>query len=699
MKTEHKASAPLLRYLRRGTLGVALALMTLLGAQAQIISDVVKWTRSVEDNSPTEKTIVLTATIKPNWHLYATDLPAGGPTPTHLLVDKISGAELVGKLTSDTKPIEKYDPNFEMNLRFFSGKVTFRQKIRITDPTKFAFEGAIRHMACDDERCLSPSNWDFSVQTKDLGKLAGAAPTATAESQAPQAPTPIMGEPSADSTTSAPDTLSAKQETAQGVVSDLWAPVIPELKAYGDKALNQAEGSLWMLLVGGFLGGLVALVTPCVWPMIPMTVSFFLKRSKDRKKGIRDAVLYGISIIVIYVALGLAVSGAFGASALNDLATNAYFNIAFFLLLVFFAVSFFGAFELVLPASWTSKMDQKADSASGLVSIFFMAFTLSLVSFSCTGPIIGTLLVQAATSSTGILAPAVGMLGFALALALPFTLFAIFPNLLQSMPKSGGWLNSVKVVLAFIELALALKFLSVADLAYGWHILDREVFLSLWIVIFTLLGLYLIGKIRFPHDTPQEKTPIPALFLAIVSFAFALYMVPGLVGAPLRAISAFSPPLSTQDLNLYKGEVHAQFSDYETGMAYAKQVGKPVMIDFSGYGCVNCRKMEASVWTDANVKATLDNDYVLITLMVDEKTALPEPIEVEEAGKKIKLRTVGDKWSYLQRMKFGANAQPFYVLLDNEGKPLASSYAYNEDVPAYIDFLKAGLAEYSARKK
>ena len=699
MKTEHKASAPLLRYLRRGTLGVALALMTLLGAQAQIISDVVKWTRSVEDNSPTEKTIVLTATIKPNWHLYATDLPAGGPTPTHLLVDKISGAELVGKLTSDTKPIEKYDPNFEMNLRFFSGKVTFRQKIRITDPTKFAFEGAIRHMACDDERCLSPSNWDFSVQTKDLGKLAGAAPTASAEPQAPQAPTPIMGEPSADSTTSAPDTLSANQETAQGGVSDLWAPVIPELKAYGDKALNQAEGSLWMLLVGGFLGGLVALVTPCVWPMIPMTVSFFLKRSKDRKKGIRDAVLYGISIIVIYVALGLAVSGAFGASALNDLATNAYFNIAFFLLLVFFAVSFFGAFELVLPASWTSKMDQKADSASGLVSIFFMAFTLSLVSFSCTGPIIGTLLVQAATSSTGILAPAVGMLGFALALALPFTLFAIFPNLLQSMPKSGGWLNSVKVVLAFIELALALKFLSVADLAYGWHILDREVFLSLWIVIFTLLGLYLIGKIRFPHDTPQEKTPIPALFLAIVSFAFALYMVPGLVGAPLRAISAFSPPLSTQDLNLYKGEVHAQFSDYETGMAYAKQVGKPVMIDFSGYGCVNCRKMEASVWTDANVKATLDNDYVLITLMVDEKTALPEPIEVEEAGKKIKLRTVGDKWSYLQRMKFGANAQPFYVLLDNEGKPLASSYAYNEDVPAYMEFLKAGLAEYSARKK
>ena len=699
MKTKHKPSRSLLRYLRRSALAVALAFMALTGAQAQILRDIVSWTRTVEDNSPTEKTIVLTASIKPNWHLYATELPAGGPTPTHLLVDKISGAELVGKLTSDAKPIEKYDPNFEMTLRFFSGKVSFRQKIRITDPKKFAFEGAIRHMACDDERCLTPSNWDFSVQAKDLGKLSEAAPAATTETPAPQDATPSVGEPSADSAASAPDTLSVDQGMAKDAVSDLWAPVIPELKAYGDKALTQADGSLWMLLVGGFLGGLVALVTPCVWPMIPMTVSFFLKRSKDRKKGIRDAILYGISIIVIYVALGLAVSAAFGASALNDLATNAYFNIAFFLLLVFFAISFFGAFELVLPASWTSKMDQKADSASGLVSIFFMAFTLSLVSFSCTGPIIGTLLVQAATSSSGILAPAIGMLGFALALALPFTLFAIFPNLLQSMPKSGGWLNSVKVVLAFIELALALKFLSVADLAYGWHILDREVFLSLWIVIFTLLGLYLIGKIRFPHDTPQEKTPIPALFLAIVSFAFALYMVPGLVGAPLRAISAFSPPLSTQDLNLYKGEVHAQFSDYETGMAYAKQVGKPVIIDFSGYGCVNCRKMEASVWTDANVKATLDNDYVLITLMVDEKTALPEPIEVEEAGKKVKLRTIGDKWSYLQRMKFGANAQPFYVLLDNEGKPLASSYAYNEDVPAYMDFLKSGLAEYTARKK
>ena len=392
-------------------------------------------------------------------------------------------------------------------------------------------------------------------------------------------------------------------------------------------------------------------------------------------------------------------SALFGADALNNLATNAYFNIFFFLLLVVFAASFFGAFEIVLPASWTTKMDQKADSATGLVSIFFMAFTLALVSFSCTGPIIGTLLVQAATSSSGFLAPAVGMFGFALALALPFTLFAIFPGLLQSMPKSGGWMNSVKVVLAFIELALALKFLSIADLAYGWHILDREVFLSLWIVIFILLGLYLLGKLRFPHDSPQEKTPIPALFLAIVSLSFAVYMMPGLIGAPLRAISAFAPPLKTQDLNLYKNEVHAQFDDYETGMAYARQVGKPVIIDFSGYGCVNCRKMEASVWIDAEVKKLLEQDYVLITLMVDDKKPLAEPMVVQEDGHEVKLRTIGDKWSYLQRVKFGANAQPFYVLLDHQGKPLAPSRAYDEDVPAYISFLKGGLSEFASRTK
>ena len=702
MNQQTRSFAPLrpsLSAVRRFVLGLSVLLLG-MGLNAQVIRDAVTWSRSVEDKSPTEKVLVFTATVKDPWHLYGTELPKGGPTPTHLLVDKIEGAELVGGLTSTQKPIEKYDPNFEMTLRFFSGKVTFRQKIRITDPKKFAFVGAIRYMACNDEQCLPPANWEFTVQPKELGKLGDAvAAKLTEETPATtEATTTSLGEPSADSVASV-DTLSvAPQDTAALASSDLWAPVIPELKAYGDKALNQAEGSLWMLLVGGFLGGLVALVTPCVWPMIPMTVSFFLKRSSDRKKGIRDALLYGIGIIVIYVSLGLIVSAVFGSDALNNLATNAIFNVAFFILLVIFAISFFGAFELVLPASWTAKMDAKADSASGFISIFFMAFTLALVSFSCTGPIIGTLLVQAATSSSGMLAPAVGMLGFALALALPFTLFAIFPNLLQSMPKSGGWMNSVKVVLAFIELALALKFLSIADLAYGWRILDREVFLSLWIVIAILLGLYLLGKIRFPHDAPQEKTPILALFLAIISFSFAVYMMPGLVGAPLRAISAFAPPLRTQDLNLYNGEVHAKFDDYDAGMAYARQVGKPVMIDFSGYGCVNCRKMEASVWIDPNVKHMLEEDYVLITLMVDEKAPLKEPIEIMENGEKVKLRTVGDKWSYFQRMKFGANAQPFYVLLDHQGKPLAPSYAFNEDVSAYLNFLKSGLSEFDKRK-
>lgn len=686
---------------RLGVLLLPLALLlTSLGAKAQIIRDAVSWSHSVEDKSPTEKVIVFSATIKGDWHLYGTDLPSGGPTPTSLIVDKIAGAQLVGKLTASKKPIEKHDPNFDMMLRFYSGQVSFRQTLRITDPKAFAFSGAIRYMVCNDEQCLPPTNWDFTIALKELGKVAAAPAAEQTEAKAEVAPTAEAAQPlTADSVQQAADSAAVAPAEPSDAASALWTPVVSELKAYGDRALSGADSGLLMLFFAGFVGGLVALVTPCVWPMIPMTVSFFLKRSKDRKKGIRDAAIYGLAIIVIYLVLGLSVSALFGADALNNLATNAYFNIFFFLLLVVFAASFFGAFEIVLPASWTTKMDQKADSATGLVSIFFMAFTLALVSFSCTGPIIGTLLVQAATSSSGFLAPAVGMFGFALALALPFTLFAIFPGLLQSMPKSGGWMNSVKVVLAFIELALALKFLSIADLAYGWHILDREVFLSLWIVIFILLGLYLLGKLRFPHDSPQEKTPIPALFLAIVSLSFAVYMMPGLIGAPLRAISAFAPPLKTQDLNLYKNEVHAQFDDYETGMAYARQVGKPVIIDFSGYGCVNCRKMEASVWIDAEVKKLLEQDYVLITLMVDDKKPLAEPMVVQEDGHEVKLRTIGDKWSYLQRVKFGANAQPFYVLLDHQGKPLAPSRAYDEDVPAYISFLKGGLSEFASRTK
>jgi thiol:disulfide interchange protein DsbD len=477
---------------------------------------------------------------------------------------------------------------------------------------------------------------------------------------------------------------------------ELWNPVIEEVKAYGAAGDTSDRSLLWIFL-GGFGGGLLALLTPCVWPMIPMTVSFFLKRNKKRGKAISEAMTYGLGIILIYVALGLLITGIFGASALNDLATSAIFNLIFFALLVVFAVSFFGAFEMVLPSSWTNKMDSKTDSTTGIISIFFMAFTLALVSFSCTGPIIGTLLVQAAGSGS-IVAPAVGMFGFALALAIPFSLFAIFPSWLESMPASGGWLNSVKVVLGFLELALALKFLSVADLAYGWGILDREVFLVLWIVIFALMGLYLLGKLKLPHDSDLRFVSVPRLFLAIVSFAFAVYMVPGLWGAPLKAISAFSPPLFTQDFSLYKGEVHAAFDDYEAGMEYARKNGKPVMIDFSGYGCVNCRKMEAAVWTDVRVKDLIENQYVLITLMVDDKTALPEVMEVTENGKTTRLKTVGDKWSYLQRHKFGTNSQPYYVLLDTAGNPIGPSYAYDENVPKYIEFLNKGIDNFKRTK-
>ena len=472
-----------------------------------------------------------------------------------------------------------------------------------------------------------------------------------------------------------------------------WENVEAELQVFSDEPDQQGR-SLLYIFIAGFIGGLIALVTPCVWPMIPMTVSFFLKQNKSKGKSIGTAMTYGASIIVIYVVLGLAVTAIFGASALNELATSALFNIIFFLLLVVFAISFMGGFELTLPASWTNKMDSKVDSTTGLLSIFFMAFTLVLVSFSCTGPIIGTLLVEAAATSNFI-SPAIGMFGFALALALPFSLFAMVPTMLKAMPKSGGWMNTVKVVLGFLELALALKFLSVADLAYGWRILDREVFVSLWIVIFALLGVYLLGKITFPHDDKVEKTGVTRFMLACISFAFAIYMLPGLWGAPLKSISAFSPPISTQDFSLYEGDVHAQVDDYEEGMNLAKQLGKPVLLDFSGYGCVNCRKMEAAVWTDPEVKATIDNDYVLITLMVDEKKALPEPIKVTEKDGTVRtLRTYGDKWSYLQRSKFGANAQPFHVLVDNDGKPLAPAFVYKEDVPGYKAFLKQGIDNY-----
>ena len=626
------------------------------------------------------------------------NIPDGGPAATTFSFDEIHGAVLDGGVTSSSRLIKKYDKQFEMELSWYEKQAVFIQKIKLTAPT-FSITGNVRAMACNDQSCLPPTTEEFTFTGK------GTPAEATKPESLQKENIKSTFEPEQKSGILKADTLMAARVVAvdsatvhtKNSENDLWTPVIDELNAFGENG-GTAERSLLIIFFLGFGGGLLALLTPCVWPMIPMTVSFFLKRTKDRKKSIRDAVMYGIAIIVIYVVLGLIITAIFGASALNNLATNAIFNIIFFALLVLFAISFFGAFELTLPASWTTKLDSKADATTGILSISFMAFTLVLVSFSCTGPIIGTLLVQAASMGE-IAGPAIGMLGFAVALSIPFSLFAIFPSMLKSMPKSGGWLNSVKVVLGFLELALALKFLSVADLAYGWHILDREVFVTLWIIIFTLLGFYLLGKIKFSHDSDIKYVSVPRLFMAIISFAFAIYMIPGLWGAPLKAISAFTPPLNTQDFNLYKDEVHAKFTDYDEGMAYAKKVNKPVMIDFSGFGCVNCRKMEAAVWTDPAVKAMIDNDYVLITLMVDDKTPLSEPVKIEEYGKMRTLRTVGDRWSYLQRSKFGANAQPFYVLLDTDGYPIAPPYSYNEDISAYLNFLKGGIETFENRIK
>ena len=677
-------------------MSLMLLLVCTVTCMAQM-QDPVHFKSELKQISGTEAEIVFTATIDDGWHVYSTDLPDGGPISATFNVDKIEGAELVGKLTPVGKEEDKFDQMFQMQVRFFEHNAQFVQKIKITGAT-FKIEGYMQYGACNDQNCLPPTDVNFSFTGKGDGKAAAAAPAPDANkdvaaSESNTAETEATAEVSAET-----DSVAASAATSVSGESDYWTPVIKELNAF-DEHTESSEASWLYIFFAGFLCGLIALFTPCVWPIIPMTVSFFLKRSGDKKKGIRDAWTYGASIVVIYVVLGLAITLIFGASALNSLSTNAIFNLFFFLLLVVFAASFFGAFEITLPSSWSTAVDSKAEKAGGLLSIFLMAFTLSLVSFSCTGPIIGFLLVEVSTTGS-IVAPAIGMLGFAIALALPFTLFAMFPSWLKSMPKSGGWMNVIKVVLGFIELAFALKFLSVADMAYGWRILDRETFLALWIALFGLLGVYLLGKIKFPHDDDEDKVSVPRFFLGLISIAFAIYMVPGLWGAPLKAISAFAPPSSTQDFNLYEAEeVHAQFTNYEEGMNYAKQVGKPVMVDFTGWGCVNCREMESKVWIDPKVRDIMTKDYVLISLYVDEKEKLPEKITVEENGQTRILRTIGDKWSYLQRVKFGANAQPFYVLLDNEGKPLNGSYSHDEDVEKYINFLQTGLDNYKKKNQ
>ena len=667
-------------------------LLFAVAMQAQI-QDPVKFNSELKILAADEAEVVFTAAIDKGWHVYSTDLGDGGPISATFNVEKIFGAEVVGKLKPVGKEISTFDKLFEMKVRYFENTAQFVQKLKLTGGA-YQLEGYLEYGACNDENCLPPTQVPFQFS----GKVEGAAKEAAAATAEMKAEIQSAEQETAADTVSVAAIGGADGPTEINVTDkvDLWKPVINELQSLGETT-SQEDMSWIYIFITGFAGGLLALFTPCVWPIIPMTVSFFLKRSKDKKKGIRDAWTYGASIVVIYVTLGLAITLIFGASALNALSTNAVFNILFCLMLVVFAASFFGAFEITLPSKWSTAVDSKAEATSGLLSIFLMAFTLSLVSFSCTGPIIGFLLVQVSTTGS-VVAPAIGMLGFAIALALPFTLFALFPSWLKSMPKSGGWMNIIKVTLGFLELAFALKFLSVADLAYGWRILDRETFLALWIVLFALLGFYLLGKIKFPHDDDDTKVSVPRFFMALASLAFAVYMVPGLWGAPLKAVSAFAPPMQTQDFNLYNNEVHARFDDYDLGMEYARQHGKPVMLDFTGYGCVNCRKMELAVWTNPKVSDIINNDYVLITLYVDNKTPLPSPVKIVENGTERTLRTVGDKWSYLQRVKFGANAQPFYVLIDNEGKPLNKSYSYDEDIPKYIEFLQTGLENYKKEK-
>lgn len=668
-----------------------LSISLLVTVSVLMAADAVNWTIKLIGDNTQHPAIEAKANISPGYHLFAIENPSGGSNPLEFFFE-LKGCKLDGKPTADKKYTKEYDDVFEVDQYFYTGSVTFTQKLIPTEPI-FSVDVEIKGQACDDMGCIPL----FASQT-----LKGKAPIVAENNQTDNK------ENEATNPTDGAAALAAMTDSLQRSESFMmpaanlsnvhadeswWENVEAELMVFSDDPGQQGR-SLLYIFIAGFIGGLIALVTPCVWPMIPMTVSFFLKQNKSKSKSVMTAAIYGLSIIVIYVALGLFVTILFGASALNELATSAGFNIAFFLLLVLFAISFMGGFELTLPASWTNKMDSKVDTTTGYLSIFFMAFTLALVSFSCTGPIIGTLLVEAAATSNFI-SPAIGMFGFALALALPFSIFAMFPTMLKSMPKSGGWMNTVKVILGFLELALALKFLSVADLAYGWRILDREVFLALWIVIFALLGVYLLGKLTFPHDDKVEKVGVTRFMLACISFAFSVYMLPGLWGAPLKSISAFAPPISTQDFSLYEGDVQAQVDDYEEGMKLAKQLGKPVLLDFSGYGCVNCRKLEGAVWTDSNVKNTIDNDFVLITLMVDEKRALPEPIKVtEKDGTTRTLRTYGDKWSYLQRSKFGANAQPFHVIVDNNGKPLAPAFVYKEDVEAYKRFLNQGIENY-----
>ena len=578
-------------------------------------------------------------TIDDGWHVYSTNLE-GGPIAAELTFDASQGVTPASELRFKGNEKDIFDPMFNMSVRYFENYVTFYQDFAVSEG--WSMEGSLTYGTCNDINCLPPQRIEFSHTDTP------------AEASAPEL--------------DANDDL----ESLDGFDRLLWAPV-----SYENADVVTGNSSLWGLFLTSFIGGLIALLTPCVWPIIPMTVSFFLKRSQDRRKAIRDAIIYGLSIIAVYVALALIITLIFGANALNALSTNAFVNILFFLILVAFALSFFGVFEITLPSRWSTGTDRKSADAAGLGGIFFMALTLTIVSFSCTGPIIGFLLVDAASTGS-ILAPTVGMLGFSVAMAIPFTLFAMFPGWLQSMPKSGGWMDRVKVTLGVIELAFSLKFLSVADMAYGKGILTRDIFILLWILMALFLGIYLIRK----------RSGKVGLVAGIVSLAFAAWLVPGLWGAPLKAISAFTPPMSTQIFGHNDQTVEPQFTDYSDAIIASEMSGKPILLDFTGYGCVNCRKMEASVWTDPRVADKIRNDYILTSLYVDDKTELSKKWNVNENGTRVKIRTVGDKWSLLQRRKFGANAQPFYVIIDSKGRLIKGPYTFDPDVEHFLKFLQ-----------
>ena len=665
--------------MKRTIFSIAILLLTFIGAFSQIKTPI-KWNNKVEMTSAKEGDFVFVVTVDQGWHLYGFNLPEGGPKSTNIIFDKNDNVELIGSIVPSIPPTEKVDPIFSLQLSWWDSNVTFKQKFRIKEDVKTTITGRIEFQGCNNESCIAPTKEVFSLEVGS-GQANTMAVVDSVVVQQPQ-----MIQPQQNQLT--------PQNSAE---NSWWAPV--EVPAEDASEQPSTNSPWWMIFIYGFFGGLAALITPCVWPLIPMTVSFFLKKNKSKAKSIQDAMTYGVAIIVIYLILGLAITVIFGAGKLNELATSALFNIIFFVLLVVFGISFLGAFDIKLPSKWSNAIDGKAEQTTGFISIFFMAFTLALVSFSCTGPLIGTLLVEAA-SIGDISGPAIGMAGFAIALAIPFTLFAIFPSMLKSMPKSGGWLNSVKVVLGFLELALALKFLSVADLCEGWGILDREVFLVLWIVIFAMLGFYLLGKLKFAHDADLQYVSVPRLFLAIVSFAFVVYMIPGLWGAPLKSISAFAPPLSTQDFNLYGGGFK-EFDDYDAGMKYAEENNMPVLIDFTGYGCVNCRKMESAVFDTERIHKVINENYVLIKLVVDDKADLDSAYTINENGKTKLIETVGDKWSYLQQHKFQTSTQPYYVVLDNNGNPLMNSRGYDpaESVDAFEAWLIDGVEEYNKNKK